>query len=245
MVYTYDGSFPGFLSAVYTIYHDGTSHVEDIRRESGEGDLFFAEKEVPTNFDEAQKVASAFLDACGRTASQWLFRAFLYDAPKGDMELFRFLREGFRLKKKIYGKRLEPWAWNVFQRASATGDEAGTFLGLVRFSELAEGTLYAEIRPTHDILPLLANHFRRRLGNEDWAIHDIGRRHVLYGHRGTILFAQMTSQDTLEYSGEEESFRRLWRGYYQHMAITERYNPALRRSFMPEKYWECLTEMKR
>ena len=82
----------------------------------------------------------------------------------------------------------------------------------------------------------LANHFHRRLGKENWAIHDIGRRHVLYSHVGKCIFARMTHENTLEYSGEEESFRRLWRGYYQHMAIQERYNPALRRSFMPEKY---------
>lgn len=245
MVYSYDGSFPGFLSVIYEAYHDGTSHVEDIRRDSGEQALFFEEKAVGTDLLHAGKVAEAFLDACGRAASQWLFRAFLFDAPESDMDLFHFMREGFRIKKQVYRKRLEPWVWQVFERASAVGDEAHAFLGLTRFSELAEGTLYAEIRPTHDILPLIANHFCRRLGKETWAIHDIGRRHVVYGHNGKILFAQMTRTDTLEYSGEEESFRRLWKGYYQHMAIRERYNPALRRSFMPEKYWECLTEMKR
>lgn len=37
-----------------------------------------------------------------------------------------------------------------------TGAEAEKLLGLVRFSELSEGLLFAEIAPTHDVLPLMA-----------------------------------------------------------------------------------------
>ncbi|MFQ9401188.1 MAG: DUF4130 domain-containing protein [Dialister sp.] len=45
------------------------------------------------------------------------------------------------------------------------------------------------------------------------------------------------------HSGTEEEFRNLWRGYWKHMAIDERWNPDLQRSFLPKKYWTCLTEM--
>ena len=70
MVYSYDGTFPGFLSVVYTAYHDGTSQVEGIHRDCGEQALFFDETAVATDFDHAAKVAEAFLAACGRVASQ-------------------------------------------------------------------------------------------------------------------------------------------------------------------------------
>lgn len=244
MVYAYDGTFPGFLSVVYAAYHDGTGQVEGIRRETEPQDLFYEEKWITTDFGHAQKVASSFYERCGRAASQWLYRGFLFDGASGENVLFSYMKLGFRLRKEVYAHRMEDPVWQVFQWASAAGDEAGKFLGLVRFSELAEGTLYAEIRPTHNIVPLLANHFRRRLGERPWAIHDIGRRHVVYCDGKSLVFANMTAQDTLEYSSQEMKFRKLWQGYYQHMAIQERYNPALRRSFMPEKYWECLTEMQ-
>jgi len=55
------------------------------------------------------------------------------------------------------------------------GGEAHRFKGFVRFRELADKTLYSKIEPDHDILPLIAPHFRARLGSFNWVIHD-GRR---------------------------------------------------------------------
>ena len=46
----------------------------------------------------------------------------------------------------------------------------------------------------------------------------------------------------LTYSEKEENFRKLWRGYYEHMAIQERLNPDLQRNFLPKKYWAYLVE---
>lgn len=39
MKYVYDGTFAGFLSAVYRIYHDGTGQMVSISASRGSGDL--------------------------------------------------------------------------------------------------------------------------------------------------------------------------------------------------------------
>lgn len=39
MKYVYDGTFAGFLSAVYRIYHDGTGQMGSISASRGSGDL--------------------------------------------------------------------------------------------------------------------------------------------------------------------------------------------------------------
>lgn len=124
------------------------------------------------------------------------------------------------------------------------GTEAEKFKGIVRFSELAEGMLYAPIHPTHHVLPLIVRHFQKRLSCEEWAIHDVGRHVAAYydGKQVTIVRVESLKTD-IAYSQDEEGFQQLWRDYYRHMAIRERNNPTAQRSFLPKKYWAYLTEM--
>lgn len=246
MIYIYDGSFEGFLTAVCAAYRGGTSHLEGIRPEGGAASLFSEEIKVETRLSDAERVAGAFYDACGRAASRWLYRAFLAEMPGREDVLFEYMRRGFRMKKEMYAHRTEHWMMTVLEWSETAGNEAGKLLGLVRFSELREGMLYAELRPTHDVLPLIAGHFRRRLGGTPWAIADIVRRRVIY-YDGHALLSGMLAAHEGEpaVSDTEEDFRRLWQEYYKHMGIAERRDPALRRSFMPEKYWGELTEMAR
>lgn len=42
----------------------------------------------------------------------------------------------------------------------------------------------------------------------------------------------------------EEAMRQAWKHFYQTVSIDERYNPELRRSFMPMRFWDDLTEMQ-
>lgn len=69
MYYYYDGTYPGFLTAVYEIYHYGTSKLEGIGPEGGEVRLFGADFIVKTNFLYAEKVAASFEKKCGKKAS--------------------------------------------------------------------------------------------------------------------------------------------------------------------------------
>lgn len=39
MKYMYDGTFAGFLSVIYRIYHDGTGQLGSISASRGSGDL--------------------------------------------------------------------------------------------------------------------------------------------------------------------------------------------------------------
>lgn len=244
MIYIYDGSFPGFLTAVHRVYYDGTSHMERIVTANEAGSLFSEEKQVDTVPRDAYAVAESFEKACGRAAAQWLYRGFLASVPGREEALYEYLRQGFRAGRRIYDRRMEPWVWNVFQRSCKVGQEADMFRGLVRFRELRGGLLYSEIRPTHDILTLIARHFQRRLPGVEWAILDAGRRRAVYCHERQLILADMAEETEPVNSSGEEELQRLWRNYYRHMAIPERYNPRLRRSFMPEKYWAYLTEMQ-
>lgn len=44
-------------------------------------------------------------------------------------------------------------------------------------------------------------------------------------------------------SMEEAEYRRLWKTFFDNIAIKQRTNPRCQRNFMPERYWKHLTEM--
>lgn len=243
MLYRYDGTFCGFLSAVYEAYYDGTGGVEGILPGPAPAALFSAEKDVETDPDHAERVAAAFYDACGGAASRWLYRGFLAEAPGREAALFTYLRRGFRLGRGLCAHRAEPWVWTVFSWAQKTGNAAEKLRGLVRFGTLEDGLYYAEISPDCDVLPLLALHFRRRLVSHAWAVHDIRRKRAACWDGETLVLADVPERSAVAYSGDERTWRRRWRTYYRHIAVEERINPALRRSFMPEKYWKHLPEI--
>lgn len=243
MYYLYDGTYPGFLTAVYEIYHRGTSQLEGIGR-PGEERLFGEEVIVETSFLKADQVAIGFEKACGKRAMHWMYRAFLSDDPGREMKVFEFLRQGFKKKKAIYACQKEDWVQDILDMCREVGNETEKFRGILRFSELEGGMLFATINPTHDILPVLAVHFQERLGSETWAIYDVNRKTAAVYEEGKLAMVEVPHvEEHLTYSSEEEQFRKLWKGYFQHMAIEERKNPKLQMSFLPKKYWKYLTEM--
>ncbi len=244
MKYVYDGTFFGFLTVVYQAYHDGVSQMESIASFQGSRDLFGGEIEISTDFTRAEKVGDAFLRNCGREAFRRLYYAFLCDDGSENL-LFEYIRKGFLLKKNIYAYRSNLWMWEVYTRAQKTGNEAEKWRGILRFSELSEGMLYGTMNPTHNVLPLITRHFIKRFPEEEWAIHDIRRNVAAYYHQGHMEIVKVENPvSSPAYSGREKDFQRLWRDYWHHMAIKERKNPVLQRSFLPKKYWGCLTEMK-
>ncbi|WP_110945300.1 DUF4130 domain-containing protein [Paenibacillus phocaensis] len=48
-----------------------------------------------------------------------------------------------------------------------------------------------------------------------------------------------------EAGGQELTYRRLWKRFYDTMAIRERLNPRAQMSHMPKRYWARLTEMRK
>lgn len=245
MTFVYDGTYPGFLTAVYDIYYSGTSCLESICPESGETALFGEEKTVETNFIKAEKVISAFEACCGRQAVRLVYRTFLSDEAGMEMKIFEFLRQGFRKGKKLYVFSKEDWYRDLCDMSRAVGNEAEKFRGILRFSQLQEGTLYAVIHPTHNILPILAVHFRDRLASLEWIIYDGNRKEAaVYGKGRVEILSVPEIRKDPALSSEEEDFRSLWRRYYRHMGIEERNNPDCRRNYLPKKYWADLVEME-
>ena len=121
--------------------------------------------------------------------------------------------------------------------------ELEQYRGFVRFSDIG-GVLAAEIEPKNRVLPLLRGHFCQRCHDETFFLYDRTHREALFyadGHSAIVPLEEFVMAPPDE---TEKRYRRLWRCFYDTIAIRERENPKLRMSHMPKRFWPLLTELQ-
>lgn len=97
MNYEYDGTFFGFLSAVFDAWHDGIEKTENIRTQ-GELSLFDQPRFVPSDPGKARRILEALRKQCGGRASHFLYYAFMAELPGREEALLLYLRLAFHYK---------------------------------------------------------------------------------------------------------------------------------------------------
>jgi probable DNA metabolism protein len=110
--------------------------------------------------------------------------------------------------------------------------------GFVRFEELEDGVLYAKIEGKFNILPFLGKHFTKRLSGCNFIIHDT-KRELAYLN-GKIHQVADFKIPTL--SKDEAKFQKLWKIFFNKVAISERKNLKLQQNFVPLLYRKYMTE---
>ena len=240
--YIYDGSFDGFLSVIYDCYYNKIP--ESIERESTYNfNMLFDDKVIETDAVKYGKVYKAILEKISEDTLIHVYQAFLSEVPGIELKLFKYIKLGFKLGSKVNDFITEVTVNEVQKYSRKVASEAHRFLGLVRFQQF-NNILYASIKPTYNILELIGNHFKLRLNNEKWVIHDVGRKiGMVYENSGWILrdlnFDKLVSNEK-----EEIFYQNLWKVFHNSVAIKERSNERLQMQYMPKKYWDNLTEMK-
>jgi len=262
MRYRYDGSFEGFLCALAMCLEAGQGEGEFLRPDDdGQGGLFSgAACDVATDMETALRFRERFVAQVSRKAFATLRYAFHSEAAGVENLLRRFvaagLEQGERLQRML---AVEPIA-SVYRLSRKVAHEAHRFTGFVRFREVSwpagEGEeqghaserptvsfLYARIEPEAHILPFIASHFRERLHDRPWMIHDLRRSSLVLCDRGTWRLVRGVSLASLPgLTADEEVCSRLWRTYFQRLAIPERHNPRLQRSLVPLRFRAHLVE---
>lgn len=243
MNYAYDGTFFGFLSAVFDAYYDGIAGVEAIHLDSEP--VLGEDRLVPTDPGKVQRVLTGLQKKCGGKTCHFLYYAFLAEAPGREAWLLSYIRQAFQYQQDFLNHLHEPALWTVREWARKTGNERHKLLGLARFRELSDGSLYSMLAPDCCVVPVMAPHFVKRLAGERWVIHDVKRGLGVCYDRQDLSIVQIPAvASDIPLSAQEQAFSELWQNYYATIAIKERTNHDLRRSFMPKKYWKYLIEMQ-
>ena len=240
LIYVYDGSFDGLMCCVFeSVYRN--EHPSAIVPESeGQASLFELHT-VETHEGRAARVREAVRKKISNNALNFVKKAFLTCLENKELLIFDFLRDGFkrgwRSMNDITGSFMLP----LYNAVRALDNEAEAYRGFVRFSELG-GVLVSVIEPKNYVLPLLMSHFCSRFREEALVIYDKTHHMVLLGQNGQGRIAYLDEFTPAEADEGELEMRRMWKHFYDSIAIKERYNPRCRMGHMPKRYWAQMTE---
>ena len=121
--------------------------------------------------------------------------------------------------------------------------EVEQFRGFTRFSDF-DGVLGAEIEPKNRVLPMLRRHFCERYHGEVFFLYDRTHREALLYSGGVSRIVPLERFEMAQPDEEEAGYRRLWRRFYDTIAIEARKNEKLRMTHMPKRYWATMTEFQ-
>lgn len=248
MIYLHDNTFEGLFSAYAAALVQGAEPAEFAAAAGWQPGLLDEVFRVATD----PAVAAALLERLRRQVSPQavarLMRCWCAESATLDGPMFDYLRLGFRFGVEVDRHLTEPAVRAVEQASRRVGSEIHRFHGLLRFRELADGTLYGPITPDANIVAAVAWHFTERLRAERWLIHDTRRGLGAFWDGKRLELAEVAAEPPINENnagvlaaGETEC-QRLWQCYFKAVAIPERLNPVLQRRCLPRRYWGNLVE---
>lgn len=240
--YEYDGTFDGFLTCVFESY----AHREEPMCFAVEGEdayTLWPTRRVETDRALALRVFRSIEPKIGRGSANLVCRAFLTCLEERELHMYRFLRCGYQRGPKLMQQLGEPCLYTLERAVRRLNHEAHQYTGFARFSDY-DGVLMGEIEPENRVLPLVRSHFTGRFNTEQFLLHDRTHHEVLVYKPRQWAIVPVEGMTLPPAGAEELRYRRLWRRFYDTIAIEGRYNPKLRQSNMPKRYWRMLTEFQ-
>ena len=200
-------------------------------------------RDIPTEPAFAVRVERSLRPALGPRAEELVHLAFLSGSGEKELLLLRFLHTAFARGTAAAWDYAHPDTAPVLALERAVTEEAHLLMGFVRF-QVHEGMLGAVIRPKHYALPLLRPHFCGRYPDSDFLIADLTHRVALLYRGGRAEYVEIEEGFRLPPpDAEEAEYQALWQQFYKTIGIRERYNPTVRRTHCPKRYWACMTEL--
>jgi len=252
LIFHYDKSFEGLLSAVFDAYSEKIFPEKLIG--DGEPEPMFTRQvwHVITDPYKSNRVWKGLQKKMVPKAANMLFHAWLSEQPGCDELIFRYIRKIFDSPLRgMESNFADPDILSLHKLAMQVSKESHCVRQFVRFQKAGDNTFFGPISPKFNCLPLTLGYFRDRFADQKWIVYDIKRKYGFYYdlHKvveinlptdpmdGALLNDKLMAED-------EKLFQQLWNGYFKALAIQERINPKVQRQHMPRRFWKYLPEMQ-
>ena len=238
--YYYDGSFDGLLTVIYVAYNDRESNTLRVSAKTGQLILALDDIHVITDFSKARRVEKSICEKLSYNFFNSIRTCFLSCDKNKDTVIIHTVYKALKYGEEILNS-LDNHAFYMNKLVKQVLNERHKYLGLLRFKEMKDGTMFSTIEPKNNVLPILISHFKKRMKREKIAIFDKGRKMIVYydGKKAEIFFVESLE---IEWSDEEIEYSKLWKTFHKSISIKERENKKLQQSNIPKYYWKYLIE---
>lgn len=242
VIFVYDGTFDGFMCCVHEYYYSSFNPVEIICEDDIRASLF---QLVTINTDpyKAAKVKSAISEKISSYSLRFLQECILCYGKEKEIHMLGYIVKGFRKGAQIHRMVEDNDISWLLKAHNHLKREKHLYLGIVRFYK-ANDAYISVITPKNHILPLIGYHFTQRFSNQNFMIYDATNKEALLYCEKQSSIIKADNIILPEMDDEELAMQKLWKLFYDTIAIKERYNPKCRMSFMPKRTWDLLPEMK-
>ena len=242
------------ITGLFSALHD--AWLERRNSEAGIGlrgkvqqQLFCQYKTVAETEVKAQRLQRMVKRYLGYNAYWDIYHALLSDDPEKGTEVFRTMQEARNIadSSRIMDHLGNADVAKVFAMSRSVFNEAHMYEEFIRFRELENGILFSEITPRAQILTCVADHFADRFPLENWTIYDKTHRvfpiHKAKQQWGLVWGESLDREAAAMVSEEELEYERLWKGFFDSIAIRERKNIKSQQNHLPLRYREGMPEM--
>lgn len=240
MIYLYDGTPEGFLTAFLAAYKDdaGALAADGVQLPLGIGAV-----NVITDPEKAEKAKKRFLsfDKNSMHELSRILRSGDGDKDETAFGYFRLLAEKKRPVSEMLSEEAVRRADDCIRRV---GIEVHRLRGFLRFFETESGALYAACSPDNDIVDLLLPHFRARLPHFPLVVHDVKRKKAAVWDTEHCFLAPLDRAE-LVISADENAWQNLWKRYYASVNIPSRERLKQMRGYLPVRYMKFMPEFSR
>lgn len=254
MVYIFDGTMDGLLTAVFDAFamHE---QPETLLME-GEALPLFCERTqtVHTDEEKARRVWTGLEKKLSREAMKLISVSWLSELKELNGHLFRYICKVFTAGKGIERHFADPDVLAVTNIARKVLHEQLRMKQFIRFQKAKDGTYLGVVSPDHNVLPLIIDHFQDRFNDQPWLIYD-AKRHYGFNYDGkTVIRITFEDEAAVPFnlangkldesvlSSDDQLLQDLWRTYFKAICIRERMNPRKQLNDMPRRYWKYMTE---
>ena len=240
LIYLYDGTF---LNLISLINHLLKFKIKPLNI-CDENKYISSLLEEPVRLElEQVKISNMKISS---NILKMIYYVFLSEEENKELIIYYFWLNSLKYQNKIFYMRNLKCVSSALKISKYVNNENHKLKGFLRFREINNHILYAEISPTNNVLELLSKHFAKRLKNEYWIIYDIGRnRYSIYDKkRYYIVSKDNINLDNIKLDKEEKDIENLWLTFFETIGIEERKNKRCQMNFMPKKYWKYMIEME-
>lgn len=262
----YDGTLEGILTCVFVAFAtqgDVQDIIEGSRVQPRIGQVVVA---VPTSIEAATRVQHGIVRTGGRASWNAIMAAAASDDPNVGTHIYRFVRYAFaagnatscpscsrkttcnkpcgRVKQNgLLSQLTHPCVEPILRMQKQVANEVERMRSFIRFQHVEGDLWFAKCNPSCSVVPFVMDHFVRRFNTQRFAIYDEVHRIAGVSENGTW---QLVSTDEIApppAAEDESAMQDAWKRFYDALTIDARYNPELRRHFMPMRLWKNIVEL--